>query len=373
MNDLKVCMFKPYVPRGATQAVTDVLASGNLTLGPKVAEFEKQFGEYIGNPYCVAVNSCTSALHMALELVGVRGGEVITTPQTMEATGLAILMAGGKLVFADIDPMTGNLDPQSVKAHISENTRAILVVHWGGYPCDLEQINSISLQFGLSVIEDAAHALGATYNHHHIGVHSRFVCFSFQAIKHITSGGDGGMLCINFNLPDYNRARRMRWYGIDRDRRTSDVLGDSFWPITELGYKYNMNDLDAALGLCGLRDLNWVLERRALIAAKYKIALKRMDGITLPPFREDIREANWLFTMHVERREDFCRAMRSRGIEVSVVHRRIDRHPIFGAMDKMDTLPGATEFDRTQINLPLHCDLSTEDVATVIDAVKEGW
>jgi len=297
------------------------------------------------------------------------GDEVITTPQTMMATSQAILMQQARPVFADIQYKTGNLDPRDIEHRITDKTKAILAVHWAGYPCDMDEIAEIAQRYGLFVIEDAAHALGARYKCEPVGNLSHCTCFSFQAIKHITTG-DGGLVSTNTEAR-YLEARRRRWYGIDRANSKPSVLGEREYLVEEVGTKFHMNDLAASVGIKLLDDIDKVLARRQAIADRYLLELDNVPGITLFERKGDRKHANWLFSMHVERRLAFIQAMRGRDVDVSVVHQRIDRHPVFGGLRK--DLPVMGKFNQSHICLPLHMGLSDEDVDTVIWAVKAGW
>lgn len=366
----RISMFKVYVSEKAVESVIKVLNSGWIGEGPVVKKFEEEFTEVTGAPYSVAVNSGTSALSLAVVIAGVRhGDEVITTAQTMMATSHAIIAQQAKPVFADIQNLTGNIDPFDIEHRITDRTKAILVVHWGGYPCDLDEIHNIASKYDIPVIEDAAHALGAQFNGKPIGSISSFTCFSFQAIKHITSG-DGGMLCL-LNRDKYEEAKRRRWYGIDREKRKPSILGEPEWNVKETGYKYHMNDISAALGLEHLKEIRSILSRRANIVRRYREELSDVPGIRLFENQEDRVNANWLFSMHVEKREDFVRAMNELGVEVSVVHLRIDRNDIFGG--ERDDLPELEKFTNTHISIPLHTQLTDDEIEYIIRGIKEGW
>lgn len=363
-------LFKPYVNEKAIELVSEVLRSGWVGEGPKAKEFEEQLGARVGATYPVCVNSGTAALHLALLVAGVKpGDEVITTAQTMLATTTAILMAGAVPVYADVEYATGNLDADLLAPHISEKTRAILAVDWTGYPCDWDAINGIAKKHNLAVLEDAAHALGATYKGRPVGSVAPITTFSFQAIKHLTTG-DGGMLCVP-TAADHERALQLRWFGIDRARRKPSILGEPEWNVSELGYKYHMNDVAAAIGLGNLEDLDWLLDRRRKIVATYRAALADVAGLTLFERRPDRQSADWMFSVHVERREDFCRVMARKGIMVSVVHLRIDRNSLCGG--ERDDLPQLTRFTESHVSLPLHPELSDEDVRRIVDAIRAGW
>lgn len=335
-----------------------------------VKRFEEELSRQIGLSNPVAVNSGTSALHLGLVLAGVGAGdEVILPAQTFVATGLVVLMQGAKPIFADIQPMTGNIDPLSVRAKITEKTKAIMPVHWAGYPCDMDEINAIAHEFNLAVVEDAAHALGATYKGKPIGSVSRFTAFSFQAIKHLTTG-DGGALCC-LSEAEYHLARARRWFGIDRANSQPSILGERLYDISAIGYKSHMNDLAAAVGLGNLEDFPAQLARRCEIAASYRAELKNVRGLELLEAKAERRSACWVFTVLVERREDFIRALQTRGVPASVVHLRIDHNSVFGGI--RPGLPGQEFFNERQVAIPLHAGLTDEEVELVINAVQSGW
>jgi len=365
-----VRMFVPHVSNAAIKHVTHTLQSGYIGEGPVVAEFEKDFNSIIGTRYSLALSSCTAALHLALAVCNVGpGDEVITTAQTMAATSHAILAHYAKPVYADIQFLTGNIDPQDIEHRITERTKAIVVVHWAGYPCNMEEILLIAGKHKIPVIEDAAHAIGALYKGNPVGTISPLTCFSFQAIKHITTG-DGGMLCCTYENT-HQKARRRRWYGIDRKNRQPSDLGEPLWDMAEIGYKYHMNDIAASMGIEHIKELPDILERRRKTAHTYRHKLKDVPGITLFENRNDRKSASWLFTMHVDDRMEFARMMRSRGVEASVVHLRIDANTVFGPLRK--DLENLDRFNRSQISIPVHDLLTDEDVDLVIRSIQGGW
>lgn len=360
--------FHTHISPRAIDLATETLRSGFVSEGKRVAQFEAEMTRALGLVRPVAVNSGTSALHLALAVADVGpGDEVILPPQTFVASAATILMCGAKPVFADIQPHTGNLDPQSLRVHITPRTKAVMPVHWGGYPCDMDEINAIAREHDLAVVEDAAHALGATYKGKPVGSLSRFTAFSFQAIKHLTTG-DGGALCC-LEESDYWAARRRRWFGIDRERDLPSILGERVYNLDELGFKYHMNDLAAAVGLGNLTDLPTTIARHREIAAAYRKGLDGVPGIKLLESNSDRESACWFFTLLVERREEFVRALKDRGIPATVVHQRIDRNAVFGGL--REDLPGQQYFDSHQIALPVHVGLTDEDVQKVVEAVCE--
>jgi len=362
--------FHTHISPRAIELANQTLSSGWVSEGRLVKEFETALTERLGLIHPVAVNSGTSALHLALAVAGVGAGdEVILPAQAFVATGLVILMQGATPVFADIDPQDGNISPVSIREKITPRTKAIMPVHWAGYPCDMDEINSIAAKHNFVVIEDAAHALGATYRGRPIGSLSRFTVFSFQAIKHVTTG-DGGALCCT-EVQDAQQAIVRRWFGIDRANSRPSILGEREYDIPVVGYKYHLNDLGAAVGLGNLADFPQRLVRRQQIGARYREQLAKVPGLQLLRLEGNRTHAYWLFTILVERREDFIRKLAVHGIPASVVHLRIDHNSAFGGL--CSNLPGQAEFNARQVAVPVHEGLTDEDVERIIYMVTSGW
>ncbi len=363
----RIKMFKPYISEKVAPAVTEILKTDWIGQGPVVERVEKKFEKMFGLQGALTVNSCTSALHLALILAGIgEGDEVVTTPMTCSATNIPILYQRAKVVFADIQKTSLNIDPRSVKEKITDRTKAVLVVHWGGEPCDMDEILKIAHERNIPVIEDAAHALGAQYKDRYIGALSDYTCFSFQAIKQITTV-DGGMLVCRH--PDsYRRGKLLRWYGIDRT-----FTGDIYWKfrVEEVGYKYHMNDVTATMLWVQLDELSVVNARRAEIVQRYRRELAGVPGLTMLEQKRDRKSGYWLFTVLVERRDDFVAMMRNNGIDTHMVHIRCDVYPIFGG--KRLELPVMNEVEPKYVSLPLHVGLSDDDVEHVIRTIRKGW
>lgn len=352
--------FETTVTDVAISNAIEVLYSGMLSEGEWVKLFEKGVSEEFGYRNCVAVNSCTSALHLALILAGVKpGDEVILPAQTFLATGLAVLYCGAKPVFADIEKDTGNLDANDAWRKVNEKTRAIICVSWGGTPCDLRSFGNSA---GVAIIQDNAHALGSTYADMPIANFGDFSCFSFQAIKQLTTG-DGGMLTCRHSH-DYYRARKLRWFNIDRENDKTGFDGERMYDSHEVGYKYHMNNIAAAIGLGNLHGVKERQAKRADIAFRYSesFGFNSVDRMG---------SSNWLYTQLVSNRDDFIRMMRSKDIPVSVVHNGIDRNSIFGGIDR--SLANQRYWDEHHICLPCHSGLTDEDVQKVCDAIRGGW
>ena len=369
--DWKIPLFKIYWDEEDVRMVTDTIRRGmSWAIGPHIEKFEAMLADYVGTKYAVVFNSGTSALHAALLAHGIgEGDEVISSPMSCTATSHPILQVGATPVFADIQYDTGNLDPWDIEHRITERTRAIMVVHWGGYPPDLNEINTIARRHDIPVIEDAAQAFGATYKGKAIGNHSRFTCFSLQAIKVLT-GVEGGLMTFQ-DMADYGLAYLKRWYCIDKRSRWPNEDGYYDHDILEVGYKYNYNDVFASVAMGNLEGFDERLEARRNKARRYRDLLADVPGVRLFANTADRQGSNYLFTMHVERRAEFIRAMRSRGVETGVVHYRNDLYTVFGGRRR--DLPNLDRYEKTYVSLPIHDHLTMEDVEYVAGCVKEGW
>ena len=363
-------IYNTYIAKESMQSVKQVLDSTFISEGKLVKEFEKQLSEYLAIHNPVALNSGTTALHLALDLAGIKeGDEVILPAQTFVATGLVILQQKAKPVFADINYEDGNISIESIKKKITSKTKAIMCVHWGGYPCDMDEIQALALEHNLIVIEDAAHALGATYKNKAIGSISDYTCFSFQAIKHVTTG-DGGAISIK-NNNKYTEALTKRWFGINRDASFPTDLGERSYNIETLGYKYHLNDYAAALGLANLIGFKERLANRKKIVEIYNHELKSISGIHLFNHKSDRESAHWLYGFHVQNRLDFIKKLKSENITASVIHQRIDRNSVFGGINS--ELTNQEEFDKTQIHIPIHDAIKPEDALRITEVIKSGW
>lgn len=373
--------FHSHVSEQAKKNVLDVLESGYLSEGTWVKRFEQELEQKIGLRNVVAVNSGTSALHLALNTLRVQAGdEVITTPQTFIATALSILYTGATVVFADIDPTTGNISSESVESKITDKTIGILPVHYGGMPCDLDALNQIGEEYGLFVIDDACQALGATYKGKPIGSGTNeATCFSTQATKGLSTG-DGGLICFQSDLHKF-LAQQARWFGIDREHTTLSELGEREYLIHHIGFKYHMNNIDSAIGLGNLTTFKERLNKRRRIATRYSTELANVAGLELLDYEKDYNCLNhndtessfYLFILKVEKRLDFVRKLKERGIPTIRAHSRIDRHTLFSLNGIDRDLVGQTEFEEKQIAIPCHEGLTQEDVDKIIDVIKGGW
>jgi len=363
-------VFNTYIHPDAIKTVTDVLKSTFLSEGQNVKDFEKKLETDLGLRNCVTVNSGTSALHLALVLAGVsENDEVIIPAQTFVATGITVLQEKAKVVFADIDYETGNISVGSIKEKITSKTKAIMPVHWGGYPCDMDEINALAKQHNIKVIEDAAHALGAVYKEKFIGTLSDYTCFSFQAIKHLTTG-DGGAICFN-NDAKYQEAVIRKWFGIDRNHAVPTELGERSYNIETLGFKYHLNNYAAALGIANMNGFSDRMKERREIAAFYDKELSTVSGIKLLNYKKDRQSAYWLYPLHVENRLGFIRKLKEKEITASVVHQRIDRNSIFRKL--RTDLTNQARFEETQVHIPIHDAINLEKASLITSVIKDGW
>ena len=371
MSNLQsISLFTTFVHPSAQTKVAEVLTSTFLSEGKLVKEFESRLTAELGLVHPAALNSGTSALHLALEVAGVGpGDEVILAPQTFIASAITIVQVGAKPVFADIYYENGNINPADIEHRITPRTKAIMAVHWGGYPCDMAEIQAIADRHGLVVIEDAAHSPGATYQGRAIGSISDFTCFSFQAIKHITTG-DGGALCAR-DPEKAHEVMRRRWFGIDRANSPMSEIGEREYDLTDVGYKYHLSDYAAALGLANLEGFAERMTQRRALVAQYDAGLRKVPGLTPFVHLADRESAHWLYGFHVENRLQFIRALKAKGIASSVVHDGIDHNTLFGG--KRMELTNQRLFDETQIHVPLHDALTAEQVAYIIQVINEGW
>jgi len=346
-------LMTPYVPPGTIDGVTDTLKTRWIGEGPKVKEFERQFSRYVGRP-CAAVGSCTDALHLSYLLAGIGPGDEVIAPLfTCTATNIPLLYCGAKIRFCDVAADSLNMDLGHLRRLITERTKAIVVVHYGGMP-----VNESIFAEPFTIIEDCAQALGAP-----VGVRGDFACYSFQAVKHVTCG-DGGMLVLPAHLVD--KVRRMRWFGIDRVAKLNGTWAND---ITEIGYKYQMTDIAASMGLAGLALLDEQIQYRRDLRDSYVRGITDIDGIDV--IDNDPSSACWLMTVLVEKREDFRRKLLAEGIETDQVHYRNDRYSIF--KESRGEFPNMDAVDDRYLCLPLHMGMTLADVWRICAVIRSGW
>lgn len=366
LQDNMIRLWSTYIPETAGDAVKEILRSKWINTGSQEKLFREKVGQKFNIPYCVACNSGTSALRASYAAIGIGpGDEVVSTPYTFIATNTAILEQGAKPVFADIQYETLNIDPKSVESKITRKTKAIVCVHYGGLPCDMDELWEIGKKYNLPVIEDSAHALGSRYKGEYVGSRGDIITFSFQVIK-IVNSGDGGIIATTCE-EYYKKLKRLVWFGIDREEKKANLLDPLPEWIDMLGFKYNMNDITATLGIVGIDHFDIPFGRRNEIGEQYRRELAGLRKIQLVKHAAD-RSSNYqIFPIHVEGRLDFAKFMRDRGILVNVNNRCNDLYTIFGGLCE---LPNTARADEDVILIPLHADLSNDDVDKIIDAVQ---
>jgi perosamine synthetase len=348
-------------------AVAEVLRSGWIGLGPKTAEFERQFACFVGSPHAVAVNSCTAALDLAMKLLGVNHGhEVIVPTMTFVSTAHVVAYNLATPVFADVDPRTLALDLDDVGRKLTARTRAIVPVHYSGRPVDLEALREVAGQ--VPIVEDCAHAAGARYKGRHVGSIGQIGCFSFHAVKNLAMGDGGALLTANTDWAQ--RAKRLRWLGIDRGTWDRTAADKSYWWqyfVEEIGLKCHLNDIAAAIGLVQLRRLDELNARRRAVAGRYTEAFARYGFLETPPADDEIFQSAWhIYCLKGPRRDDLCAYLQERGIATGVHYTPIHLYSCYGNKPR---LPRAEEVFQRIVSLPMYPDLTDSDVDQVIDGV----
>jgi len=361
-------VFKPFYDEEEVQAVSEVIRSGWVGLGPRTAEFEREFAKFCQVKYCVGMNSCTAALDMALKLLGINhGDEVIVPTMTFVSTAHCVVYNLATPIFADIDEETMNIDISDVVRKISPRTKAIIPVHYGGRPVDMDELKKVA--GNIPIIEDCAHAAGARYKGRPVGGLGEIGCFSFHAVKNLAMG-EGGAITLN-NEEMAQRAKRNRWLGIDKGTwdRTED--NRAYWweyDVDEIGLKSHLNDIHAAIGLVQLRKLARSNQRRRQIVGMYRESLKDIEQIQLPP--EDGKDffSSWhLFEIKAENRDDLSVFLQKKEINTGVHYKPIHLYRCYG---NRPALPIAEKVFPQILTLPLYPDLSEDDVTLIIDTIK---
>ena len=359
-------------------AVLDVLRSDWLTTGPKVAEFEEAFAEYVASRFAVSFSSGTAALHGAAFAAGIAtGDEAITTPLTFAATANCVLYQGGTPVFADVLPDTLTVDPERVLAAVSKKTKALLPVDYAGHPASLDVLMEISERHDLVLIEDACHATGAEYKQKRVGSLAQMTVFSFHPVKHLTTG-EGGM--VTTDNPVYaDTLRKFRNHGITTSARDRQQAGKWHYEMALLGYNYRLTDIACALGISQLKNLARSLARRREIAAKYAAAFRGIQGICVPSVTQDVLPAWHLYPIRLELskfstgRTEIFSALRAENIGVNVHYIPVHLHPYY--RDRFGyaggEFPVAESAYESLISLPIFYGMSDGDVEDVITAVRK--
>lgn len=386
-------LFKVHMNPNAKIEVGKILDSGYIGQGPKVEEFETKLKDYFNSDKLVTLNSGTSALHLALHLLkkeqtiskesfgmlndywpGIQeGDEILCTALTCTASNWPVLANGLKIKWVDVDPTTLNMDLDDLERKIGPKTKAIIAVHWGGYPIDLDRLKAIQEKskqiygFKPAIIEDGAHSFGSEYKGKKLGNHGNMVMYSLQAIKHITAI-DGGIL----SLPHqelYNRAKLIRWYGIDRDGNRKDFRCEA--DIEEWGFKFHMNDVCATVGIENLKDAEWIIGKHRDNAKFYDQNLKGINGVTILDRHAGHDSAFWIYSMLVENRDGFYKHMKECGIVASQVHERNDKHTC--VREFRSHLPNLEKIIGKVVSIPVGWWVTEEQRQYIVECIKKGW
>lgn len=393
---MQIPLFKVFMSSNAADSVSKVLNSGFIGQGPKVEELENDLSKYFGqfNNNVLTFNSATSAEHLAYHLLKLsytyqiqnefgasiihwpglqQDDEVLTTALTCTATNWPILANGLKLRWVDVDPTTMNICLKDLESKLNEKTKIVTVVHWGGYPVDLVELKNIQARyrqkygFEFMIIDDAAHSFGSKLDGRLIGTYDTITTFSLQAIKHITSV-DGGFWITPYKELN-ERARLTRWYGIDREGPRTDFRCEA--DIPEWGFKFHMNDVCATVGIENLKHANTIIGTHKANGQYYNAALQNTNGVTLLETDSRKESAYWLYTMRVERRDDFMRYMLENGIVTSRVHERNDKHTC--TAEFREELPNVDLVTNDMISIPVGWWVTNENREFIVDTIKRGW
>ena len=365
---MEIPLFKVRMKDQVLRRSSNTLKSGWVGQGVEVEIFESRLSDYIGNPLINTVNSATSGIHLALHSLKTEGrDEVLTTSVTCMATNLPIIHNGLKAKWVDMDPSTMNMDLEDLRSKISEKTLCIMIVHWGGHPVDLNKLSEIQDEceskygFRPVVIEDCAHAFGSAFDGKRLGNHGNICVYSFQAIKHLTTV-DGGAI-ISPNKDHYERIKKLRWYGLDRngDRLTQNVI--------DAGFKFHMNDLNATIGIANIKDIDDDIkkhQRNGFHLSCYSI----VNGLRRQTKLRNSVSSYWFYTILVENRSSFVKHMNSKGVEVRQAHSRNDTSDCFGG--KAD-LPSTKLIDEQMVQIPCGWWVSESEINYIADCISEGW
>lgn len=361
-------IFRPSYDEREIEALRETLNSGWVGLGPKTKLFEEKFAEFIGTRYAVALNSATAALHLSLLCLEVKGSEVISIPLTFISVNHAILYSGAAPVFCDVEPDTMNIDASKIEPLITPRTKAVICVHYGGRSCDMERILKICEKHNLALIEDCSHAAGGKYKSAMLGSLGKTGCFSFQAVKNLAAG-DGGMVTTD-RKDYYERLKRLRWLGITKDTFTRGMTEYSwYYDVAEVGYKYHMNDIAAAIGLVQLEKLEAANGRRRQISAIYDSRLAGVGDIELLSHREYQSSAAHNYVIKTGRRDALNDFLREKGVSTGVHYYPNHLYDIYKPYYR--ACPVAEAEWSKLLTLPLFPALSNDEVDYIIRCCKD--
>jgi perosamine synthetase len=370
-------IFQPNLGKEELDSIKESFDSHWIGLGPKSKKFEDEFCKYIGCKHAVSLNSCTAALHICLEVLGIKeGDEVLISSITFASTGHAVLYCKATPILVDIYSDTLQMDVNDLKKKITTKTKAIIPVHYGGHPCDMDEIIEIAKKHNLYVIEDAANACGSEYKGKKIGnLDSDFTCFSFEAKKNMTTG-DGGMITSN-KSEFIDKIRRLRWVGMNKDtlKRFSGETKPWDYDITELGYKYNMNDITASIGLVQLKKLDEMNDKRIRITAKYNAAFNKIPWLKIQAKRDYVKNACWLYILRLKEgnREDFMEHLYKNGVLANTSFKPLHLMSFYRNYYKTKGISvncpvAEKEWSKLAV-LPLYPDMKDDEIKKVIETV----
>jgi perosamine synthetase len=378
----QIPVFRPGFGKEELDALAQVFKSGWLGPGPKAVEFEERFAASVGSPHAVSVTSCTAALHLTLLALGLGPGDEVLVPSlSFASTGHAALFCGCEVTFVDVEPVACTLDPDDLESKISPRSRVVIPVHYGGNPAQMDRIWEIAEANGLKVVEDAAHACGATYRGGRTGGHPRSAatCFSFNTLKNLSTG-DGGMVTTHSGELS-EKIRRLRWMGINKNtfERTSGAVQPDdetplpryewYYEIAELGYKYIMNDIAASLGLVQLSKLNAMQARRREMALRYLRSLDGLEWLALPQERDYAESAWHLFAVRTAHRDGLRKHLQDQGIATSVHYYPLHLQPLYRRRHRV-SLPVTEHLALELLTLPFHPNLDFDEIDRVVEAVR---
>ncbi len=374
----EIPFHKPHIGEDEVAEVLDSLRSGWITMGPKTVRFEEDFRNYIGSQNAISMNSCTACLHLALKVIGIEEGDEVILPSfTFTATAEVVTYFRARPVLVDVDAQTFNIDVSKIEEKITSRTKAVIPVHYAGQPCDMDEILALAESRGLAVVEDAAHAIPARYKGEMIGTIGDVTCFSFYATKSLTTG-EGGMVTTD-NDEWAARLRTLRLHGISKDawkRYTNE--GSWYYDVTEAGYKYNMTDIQAALGLAQLKKVDWMWTRRKHIAEEYSASLAHLNEVCTPRLKSD-RESAWhLYVIRLVPRaltigrNQFMEELRRLGIMASVHFIPLYRHPYYANEFQYtaEPFPVSEQIYDEIVSLPIYPAMTDDDVGQVAESVE---
>ena len=372
---MKVPLFRPKLGKEELVNLKKVFKTGWVGLGPMTKELEERFAKSIGVKHAIGVTSCTAAMHIAVQALGIKkGDEVIVPAITVVSTPYAALYNGATPVFADVDPISICLDPADFERKITKRTKVVMPVHLGGHSCDMDAILKIAKKHGIFVVEDCANAQGASYKGKMVGSFGDIGCFSFEAKKNMTTG-DGGMAVTN-NPALAEKLKALRWYGSSSDtwkRFTGNAKYSWHYDVSELGWKYNMTDIMAAIGLAQLKKLPTALKAKDKLRARYNQVLQGISWLKIPNDRPYTKSGWWLYIARIKNgwRDKFIVYMAENGITTSVHFPPVYRHSVFKKIGLAANCPVAEKISEEIVSLPLFAGMNEKEFNYVVSVIKK--